>query len=560
MNINSDKPWLKNYPEGVSSNINFDEYSSLVDMFEKTCNRFSSNKAFTNFGVSFTFKEIYQKSSNLASFFQNELNLSQGSRVAIMMPNILQYPISTFGILKAGLIVENINPLYTARELETQLINSKSETIIILENFAHLIEKIIHKTVVKNIIITSAGELLGIKGFIINFVLRKIKKMVPEYKINKFYTFSKIIEKNDKYENKKVSSELDDVAFLQYTGGTSGTIKAAMLTHRNILSNVLQVKEWLGPHLKYGEDIAICALPLYHIFALTCNSLTFFNFGANNILITNPRDIKSFVKELKKHQFTFISGVNTLFNKLLLDNDFKNCDFRKLRISLAGGMQVQKKVAEKWQLVTKNVLSVGYGLSETSPAASIDPIGVEKFSDSLGLPLPSTEISIQDDNGRHLNFNKPGEICIRGPQVMKGYWNNTEETNNVMTSDGWFKTGDVGTMNEEGYTKIVDRKKDMIIVSGFNVYPNEIEEIAMMNDKIFEAGCIGVKDVDGNENVKLYISKVPGKNLNTEEVIDYCKKYLTGYKIPKFVEFIDEIPKSNVGKILRRELRKRDNG
>ena len=560
MKTNLNKPWLKNYPDGVSSNINFDEYSSLVDMFEKTCNRFSSNKAFTNFGVSFTFKEIYQKSSNLASFFQNELNLSQGSRVAIMMPNILQYPISTFGILKAGLVVENINPLYTARELETQLINSKSETIIILENFAHLIEKIIHKTVVKNIIITSAGELLGIKGFIINFVLRKIKKMVPEYKIDKFYTFSKIIEKNDKYENKKVFSELDDVAFLQYTGGTSGTIKAAMLTHRNILSNVLQVKEWLGPHLKYGEDIAICALPLYHIFALTCNSLTFFNFGANNILITNPRDVKSFVKELKKHQFTFISGVNTLFNKLLLDNDFKNCDFSKLRISLAGGMQVQKKVAEKWQLVTKNVLSVGYGLSETSPAASIDPIGVEKFSDSLGLPLPSTEISIQDDNGKHLNFNEPGEICIRGPQVMKGYWNNTEETNNVMTSDGWFKTGDVGTMNEEGYTKIVDRKKDMIIVSGFNVYPNEIEEIAMMNDKIFEAGCIGVKDNDGNENVKLFISKVPGKNLNTEEVIDYCKKYLTGYKIPKFVEFIDDIPKSNVGKILRRELRKRNNG
>ena len=560
MNINSDKPWLKNYPEGVSSNINFDEYSSLVDMFEKTCNRFSSNKAFTNFGVSFTFKEIYQKSSNLASFFQNELNLSQGSRVAIMMPNILQYPISTFGILKAGLIVENINPLYTARELETQLINSKSETIIILENFAHLIEKIIHKTVVKNIIITSAGELLGIKGFLINFVLRKIKKMVPEYKIDKFYTFSKIIKKNDQYKIKKASSELDDVAFLQYTGGTSGTIKAAMLTHRNILSNVLQVKEWLGPHLKYGEDIAICALPLYHIFALTCNSLTFFNFGANNILITNPRDIKSFVKELKKHQFTFISGVNTLFNKLLLDNDFKNCDFSKLRISLAGGMQVQKKVAEKWQSVTENVLSVGYGLSETSPAASIDPIGVEKFSDSLGLPLPSTEISIQDDNGKHLNFNEPGEICIRGPQVMKGYWNNTEETKKVMTTDGWFKTGDIGTMNEEGYTKIVDRKKDMIIVSGFNVYPNEIEEIAMMNDKIFEAGCIGVKDVDGNENVKLFISKVPGKNLNTGEVIDYCKKYLTGYKIPKFVEFIDEIPKSNVGKILRRELRKRDNG
>ena len=529
-------------------------------MFDKTCARFSVKKAFTNFGISLTFKDIYEKSSNLAFFLKNDLNLSSDSSVAIMMPNLLQYPISTFGILKAGLIVENINPLYTERELESQLLDSKSETIIILENYAYLIEKILHKTNIKNIIITSVGELLGLKGFLLNFVLRSIKKMVPKYKIVNFYKYSEIIKKNNNFKLQNNLIKLEDIAFLQYTGGTSGTVKAAMLTHKNILSNVLQVKEWLGSQLKYGQDIAICALPLYHIFALTCNSLTFFNFGANNILITNPRDIKSFVKELKKHKFTFISGVNTLFNNLLMDSNFKDCDFSKLRISLAGGMQVQKKVAEKWQSVTENVLSVGYGLSETSPAASIDPIGVEKFSDSLGLPLPSTEISIQDDNGNHLNFNEPGEICIRGPQVMKGYWNNTEETKNVMTSDGWFKTGDIGTMNEEGYTKIVDRKKDMIIVSGFNVYPNEIEEIAMMNDKIFEAGCIGVKDGNGNENVKLFISKVPGKNLNTEEVIDYCKKYLTGYKIPKFVEFIDEIPKSNVGKILRRELRKRDNG
>ena len=560
MNINSNKPWLKNYPKDVSTNIHFDEYTSLVDMFEKTCDRFNSNKAFTNFGVSLTFNEIYEKSLNLASFFQHELNLSKGSRVAIMMPNILQYPICTFGILKAGLIVENINPLYTERELEIQLTNSKSETIIILENFAHMIENILDKTTIKNIIVTSAGELLGLKGLLINFVLRKIKKMVPKYNIKKFYSFSKIIKKNDKNKISNLSINLDDVAFLQYTGGTSGTIKAAMLTHKNILSNVLQVKEWLGPHLKYGEDTAICALPLYHIFALTCNSLTFFNFGANNILITNPRDINSFVKELKKHQFTFISGVNTLFNKLLLNNDFKNCNFSKLRISLAGGMQVQKNVAENWQSVTGNVLSVGYGLSETSPAASIDPIGVDKFSDSLGLPLPSTEISIQDENEKHLNFNEPGEICIRGPQVMKGYWNNEEETKKVMTSEGWFKTGDIGIMNKEGYTKIVDRKKDMIIVSGFNVYPNEIEEIAMMNNKIFEAGCIGIKNNDGNENIKLFISKVPEKNITIDEVIDHCKKYLTGYKIPKFVEFVDEIPKSNVGKILRRELRKRDNG
>ena len=549
------KPWLKSYPDGVSSNIDFDEYKSLVDMFEKTTQRFNNKKAFTNFGVSITFNQVSSYTNNLAAFLQNKLNLPKGSRVAIMMPNLLQYPISTFGILKAGLIVENINPLYTERELESQLVNSQSETIIILENFASSLEKIIHKTKINNIIITSVGELLGTKGKIMNFVLRKIKKMVPKYSLDKFYKFSDIINNKEKHIFKEIVLELNDIAFLQYTGGTSGTIKAAMLTHKNILSNVLQVKEWLGPHLKYGEDIAICALPLYHIFALTCNSLTFFNFGANNILITNPRDIKSFIKELKKHKFTFISGVNTLFNKLLLEDDFRNCNFSKLRISLAGGMQVQKNVAENWQNITGNVLSVGYGLSETSPAASIDPIGVDKFSDSLGLPLPSTEISIQDDKGNYLQFNEPGEICIRGPQVMKGYWNNDKETAKVMTSDGWFKTGDIGIMTESGFPKIVDRKKDMIIISGFNVYPNEIEEIAMMHEDIFEAGCIGLKDKEGNEKIKLFISKVPNSNLNNQDVIQHCKKYLTGYKIPEIIEFINEIPKSNVGKILRRKLR-----
>ena len=555
----NNKPWLKNYPDGVASTIKFDEYSSLVDMFEKTCAQFNSKKAFTNFGTSLTFNEIYNKSLNLAFFLQDKFKLVKGDRVAIMMPNLLQYPICTFGILKAGLIVENINPLYTERELENQLCDSNSETIIILENFAHLVEKIKHKTKLKNIIITSVGELLGIKGILMNFLLRKITKKVPKYNIPNVYKFSEVVNNNNKKEINNITISLEDVAFLQYTGGTSGTVKAAMLTHKNILSNVLQVKEWLGSQLKYGEDIAICALPLYHIFALTCNALTFFNFGANNILITNPRDIKSFVKELKKHQFTFISGVNTLFNKLLLEDDFKNCNFNKLRISLAGGMQVQKSVAEKWQKVTGNVLSVGYGLSETSPAASIDPIGVDKFSDTLGLPLPSTEISIQDDQGNHLDFNEPGEICIRGPQVMKGYWNNVEETNNVMTSDGWFKTGDIGIMNEGGFPKIVDRKKDMIIVSGFNVYPNEIEEVAMQHEKVFEAGCIGIKDQEGSENIKLFISKVPHSNLTSQEIIDHCKKNLTGYKIPEFVEFIDEIPKSNVGKILRRKLRELKN-
>ena len=555
MDDSINKPWLKNYPQGVSDKIKFDEFNSLVDMFEKTVKRFQNKSAFTNFGVTLTYNQIHHYSANLSAFFQNELKLNKGSIVSIMMPNLLQYPICTFGILKAGLIVENINPLYTERELEAQLQNSKSETIIILENFAHLIEKIKHNTNLKNIIITSVGELLGVKGILMNFVLRKIKKMVPKYNFDQSYKFIDIINNRGNYKLNEIPLKLEDVAFLQYTGGTSGTIKAAMLTHKNILSNVLQVREWLGPHLKYGEDIAICALPLYHIFALTCNSLTFFNFGANNILITNPRDIKSFVKELKKHKFTFISGVNTLFNKLLLDNNFKNFDFNKLRISLAGGMQVQKNVAENWQKITGNVLSVGYGLSETSPAASIDPIGVEKFSDTLGLPLPSTEISIQDDLGNHLKFNEPGEICIRGPQVMKGYWNNEKETKKVMTHDGWFKTGDIGIMTEEGFPKIVDRKKDMIIISGFNVYPNEIEEIAMMNENIFEAGCIGILDNEGNEKIKLFISKVPNSNLTKQEVIDHCKKYLTGYKIPEIVEFINEIPKSNVGKILRRKLR-----
>ena len=552
MNLN--KIWLKNYPKGISPEIKFDEFLSLNDMFEKTCDKFNDKIAFTNFGVEMSFKELKIKSTSLAFFLRNKLKLEKGSRVSIMMPNILQYPICTFGILKAGLIVENINPLYTKRELELQIQDSKTDTIIILENFVHLIEESVKNNSIKNIIITSVGELLGIKGVMINFMIRKIKKAVPSFNINNYYNFSDAINIKESKDYDFPDSNLDDIAFLQYTGGTSGQIKAAMLTHKNILSNVFQVKEWLGSHLKFGEDIAICALPLYHIFAVTCNSLTFFYFGANNILISNPKDIKSFIKELKKHKFTFISGVNTLFNKLLNDKNFKKCDFSKLRITLGGGMTVQKKVAEHWQSVTGCVLSVGYGLSETSPAASIDPIGVNYFSDTLGLPLPSTEISIQDENGNFLEPNKPGEICIRGPQVMKGYWNNEKETKKVISADGWFKTGDIGIINDEGYPKLIDRKKDMIIISGFNVYPNEIEEVAMMHEKIFEAGCIGTIN-NGNETVKLFVSTFSDEQISKEEVILHCKKYLTGYKIPKIIEFIDEIPKSNVGKILRRKLK-----
>ena len=550
-----DKPWLKSYPEGVSSNIKFDEFSSLVDMFDKTCDRFSQNPSFTNFGKSLTFNQLKLNAELLASFLSNNLNLKKGDSVAIMMPNILQYPVCIFGILKAGLIIENINPLFTPRELELQLKNSGSKAIILLENFANSLESIIEKTSIEHVIITSMGELLGTKGYFINFVLRNIKKMVPNYTLDNFYQFNNALKIGSQSKLQETNIEKSDTAFLQYTGGTTGTIKAAMLSHSNILANAAQFKEWLGNSIRYGEDTAICALPLYHIFALTCNALVLFHVGANNILITNPRDISAFVKELRKHQFTFISGVNTLFHRLMTDKEFHKCDFSNLYLSLAGGMPVQKSVGEQWQKITGCVLSVGYGLSETSPAASIDPITRKEFSNTIGLPLPSTDFSIQDAEGKHLGIEEVGEICIRGPQVMKGYWNNEEETQKAITPDGWFKSGDVGYMREDGYFKIVDRIKDVIIISGFNVYPSEIEEVVMTHEKIFEAGCVGITDEDGSEAIKLFVSIVPGETLIVEDVIEHCREQLTGYKIPKIVEFIKEIPKSNVGKILRRQLR-----
>ena len=551
------KYWLKSYPKGVSSEINLEEFSSLVDLFDQTCNRFNNKTSFTNFGVKISFSDLKNLSESLASFFINDLKLQKGERVSIMMPNILQYPISTFGILKSGLVVDNINPLFTPRELKAQLKDSGSETIIIAENFASNLQKIISETKIKNVIITNVGELLGFKGVLLNFVLRRIKKLVPKYSIANSIKFSEVIKIGSKY--KFINQEIDreDIAFLQYTGGTTGGVKAAILSHRNILANAIQVREWLGKKLKFGEDLAICALPLYHIFALTCNSMVYFYFGANNILITNPRDIPGFVRELKKHKFTFISGVNTLFNKLMEDINFKDCDFSNLKISIAGGMTVQKSVGDLWQDITGCTMVVGYGLSETAPAASIDPINGKSFSDTIGLPLPSTEMSIQDDFGKILPPGQEGEICIKGPQVMRGYWGNDEETKKVLTKDGWFKTGDIGVMRKDGFFKIVDRKKDMIIVSGFNVYPNEIEEVAMQHHKVLEAGCVGIKNENGQETVKLFISLKEGKSLSIEEMMQYCRQNLTAYKVPKTLEIVDEIPKSNVGKILRRELREK---
>ena len=554
-----EKIWLKSYPKGVPSEINLDEFSSLVDLFDKTCERFNEKTAFTNFGVKISFSELRSKSENLSSYFMNELKLKKGDRVSIMMPNILQYPMTTFGILKSGLVVDNINPLFTPRELKAQLNDSGSETIVIAENFAANLQKVINETSIKNVIITSLGEFLGLKGVLINFVLRNIRKMVPKYSLPQSKNFKDALKIGSNYSFKAQNIQKEDIAFLQYTGGTTGGVKAAILSHRNILANAIQVREWLGTKLKFGEDLAICALPLYHIFALTCNSVVYFYFGANNILITNPRDIPGFVKELKKHKFTFISGVNTLFNKLLEEPNFKECDFSKLNITIAGGMPVQKTVGDRWQETTGCLMVVGYGLSETAPAASIDPVDGDTFSDTIGLPIPSTEMSIQDEKGKILSSDKEGEICIRGPQVMRGYWNNEEDTKKALTKDGWFKTGDIGIMRKDGFFKIVDRKKDMIIVSGFNVYPSDVEEVAMKHEKVLEAGCIGVVGDEGQEVVKLFVSLNDGATLTKDELMQFCRQNLTAYKVPKLLEFVDEIPKSNVGKILRRELREINN-
>ncbi len=535
--------------------------SNLKNKFNLSCivrrNSKIEFQKYTNFGVKISFKQLKSYSENLSSYFLNELKLKKGDRVAIMMPNVLQYPITTFGILKSGLVVDNINPLFTPRELKEQLNDSGSETIVIAENFAANLQEIISETSVKNIIITSLGEFLGLKGILINFVIRNIRKMVPKYSLPNSQNFKEVLKIGSNFSFKKQDIDKEDIAFLQYTGGTTGGVKAAILSHRNILANAIQVREWLGNKLKFGEDLAICALPLYHIFALTCNSIVFFYFGANNILITNPRDIPGFVKELKKYKFTFISGVNTLFNKLLENPDFKDCDFTELNISIAGGMPVQKSVGDRWQKTTGCLMVVGYGLSETAPAASIDPIDGKSFSDAIGLPLPSTEMSIQNDGGQILTVGDEGEICVRGPQVMRGYWNNDEDTKKVLTKDGWFKTGDIGIMREDGFFKIVDRKKDMIIVSGFNVYPSDIEEVAMKHEKVFEAGCIGVKGDNNQEVVKLFVSLNEGETLTKEEMTKYCRENLTAYKVPKLLEIVDEIPKSNVGKILRRELREK---
>lgn len=549
------KIWHKSYDAGVPTEIDLKEYSSINDILEQGFKKFSEKPAFHNMGTTLTYSEIDVLSRKFASYLQNNLHLQKGDRVAIMMPNILQYPIALFGILRAGLIAVNVNPLYTPRELEHQLKDSGAKAIVIFANSGHTLEKIIASTPVKHVILTEIGDMLKFpKNYIVNFVIKNVKKMVPAFSIPNALNFKECLAKGDAAKFKHVEVHQSDVAFLQYTGGTTGVAKGAVLSHKNIVANMLQARAWIKNFIVDGQEIIITPLPLYHIFSLTANCFIFNSIGALNVLITNPRDIPGFVKEMSKWKFTAITGVNTLFNGLLNNEEFKKLDFSSLKVSLGGGMAVQKSVAERWKQVTHKPLIEAYGLTETSPAACINPMTLKDYNGFIGLPIPSTDVEIKDDNGRTLPLGEIGEICIKGPQIMEGYWKRPEETAKVMTQDNYFRTGDLGFMNEQGFTKIVDRKKDMILVSGFNVYPNELEDVVCQNPKVLECAAIGIPDEKSGELVKIFVVK-KDESLTTDELIKFCRDNLTSYKVPKMVEFRSELPKSNVGKILRKDLR-----
>jgi len=549
-----DKIWLKSYPPGVPAEIDVNEYASVREVFEESCTKYAARPAFSCMGRSMSFAELDHLSAAFGAYLQGA-GCKKGSRVALMMPNILQYPVCLFGILRAGCTVVNVNPLYTARELDHQLTDSGAEIIVVVENFAHTLQGVVAKTRVRQTIITSIGELLGLKGILVDFAIRRVKKMVPAYSIPGAIHLSDALNDGRKRTLERVEIGHDDIAFLQYTGGTTGIAKGAMLLHRNIIANLLQARAWVFPFMHTKErEIIITPLPLYHIFSLTANCLTFMTLGAENVLIPNPRDIPGFVKEMRRYRFTAFTGVNTLFNALLNDPDFAKLDFSTLHLTLGGGMAVQEAVAIRWKAVTGSPLIEAYGLTETSPAATINPLDLPAYNGSIGLPVPSTELELRDDAGKAVPLGQPGEICIRGPQVMAGYWQRPDETAKVIDLDGWFATGDVGIMDDRGFVRIVDRKKDMILVSGFNVYPNEIEGVVAMHAGVLECAAVGVPDRKSGEAVKLFVVR---KNaaLTAEEVLRHCHEHLTGYKCPRDVEFRDDLPKSNVGKILRRELR-----
>ncbi|RXH22599.1 MULTISPECIES: long-chain fatty acid--CoA ligase [Bradyrhizobium] len=549
--------WLKQYPPGVPADIEPTQYASLVDLLEESFTKFADRKAFICMDKSISYRDLDQMSVALAAYLQGR-GLQRGARVAIMMPNVLQYPVATAAVLRAGFAVVNVNPLYTPRELEHQLKDSGAEAIIVLENFAHTVEQVIAKTAVKHVIVASMGDLLGFKGVIVNLVVRRVKKMVPAWSLPGSVSFNDALSAGRGMTFNKPKLSPGDVAFLQYTGGTTGVSKGATLLHRNIVANVLQNDAWLQPAVAAPPHVdqlmIVCALPLYHIFALTACYLLAVRAGGCNLLIPNPRDIAGFVKELAKYQVNSFPAVNTLYNGLMHHPDFKKLDFSKLKISNGGGMAVQRPVADQWKAITGCFIAEGYGLSETSPTLTCNPATATEFTGTIGIPVPSTYISIRDDDGNEVPLGQAGEICAKGPQVMSGYWNRPEETAKVMTADGYFRTGDIGVMDEKGYTKIVDRKKDMILVSGFNVYPNEVEEVVASHPGVLECAVIGIPDSKSGEAVKAFVVK-KDPNLTAEAVIKFCHEQLTGYKVPKHIEFRNDLPKTNVGKILRRELR-----
>ena len=550
-----ERPWLAQYPAGVPAEIDVDEYPSIPAVLDQSIRQFGDRPAFSNMGKCLSYDEIDTLSRKFAAYLLGELKLKKGDRVAIMMPNCLQYPIATFGVLRAGLTVVNVNPMYTARELRHQMTDSGASVILVLDNFAKTVQDVLADSELKHVITTGLGDMLGFpKGAIVNFVLRNVKKMVPDYDIPSAVRFREALARGEKHQLPDVSIAPDDIAFLQYTGGTTGVAKGAMLTHRNLVANMQQAAAWVRNDVTPGKETIITALPLYHIFALTANGLVFMKFGAKNILITNPRDMPGFVKELKREPFTAITGVNTLFNGLLNTPGFDTVDFSSLHTTLGGGMAVQRAVAEKWKKVTGVTLVEAYGLTETSPAACINPMNLAEYNGSIGLPVPSTDVCVKDEDGNVLGVDEVGELCVKGPQVMKGYWNRPEDTAAAIDADGWLHTGDMAKMDEQGFFYIVDRKKDMILVSGFNVYPNEIEDVIAMMPGVLEVAAVGVPDERSGEAVKLVIVK-KDPALTADQVKAHARQNLTGYKQPRQVEFRDELPKTNVGKILRRELR-----
>lgn len=549
--------WTARYPKGVPTTVEatVSQYRSAVDVFDEAVGRFATKPAFTCMGKTLTFSELNRKAESFAAFLQSELKMKKGDRIAIQMPNILQYPVVLFGAIKAGLIIVNTNPLYTEREMKHQFNDAGCTAVVILSNFAHNLQKIIHETKIQHVIVTELGDLLGFpKNLVVNSVVKHVKRMVPEFSLPDAIPLTSALERGARLTCSRIPMELDEIAFLQYTGGTTGVAKGAMLTHRNVISNMEQIRCWMLPRLKEGEEVVVCALPLYHIFAFTVNALALAKYGSHNILITNPRDIPAFVKDLKKHRVSVFTGVNTLYNALMNNEEFRKLDFSHLKIAVAGAMALQKSVAQRWKALTGSAIVEGYGLTETSPVACCNPIDGSDRTGTIGLPLPSTLIKMMNDDGSDCALGEQGEICIKGPQVMKGYWKRPDETALVMTADGWFKSGDIGIMDNDGFTRIVDRKKDMILVSGFNVYPNEVEDVIATHPGVLEVAAVGVPDEKSGEVVKIFVVKKDA-SLTAEHLIAHARKELTGYKVPKAVEFRAELPKTNVGKILRRALR-----